>query len=165
MTPDRFRIHGWDGRRALTALGVTLLTEKQLPVPVQAELAKMRQIGNADGCMISATQVWVSSDAPCPTRTLMHELSHVVLGHAKFLGQPINRMLYEAHEVEAESSAMRVLDTLGLSTEISKAYIGHQGVLGALTLLLGLPDEIAVKVQRAADHILAAGRIEEARAA
>jgi antirestriction protein ArdC len=111
--------------------------------------------GNAQG-YAAGREVAVSSIAFMPSRTLLHELAHVVLGHtheSNRLDDDDSTTPRDLREVEAECVALICCSSLDLGGEaFSRGYIQHW--------LKGqsIPDRSAQKVFKAADQILRAGR-------
>lgn len=111
--------------------------------------------GNAQG-YATRRQVAVSPLAFTPTRTLIHELAHVVLGHTEELQRmddDDSATPRDLREVEAECVALICCSSLGLGgEEFSRGYIQHW--------LKGqpIPERSAQRIFKAADQILKAGR-------
>lgn len=136
-------LHGWDKAQALAALNI-----QELPF---AELD-----GNAQG-YAQGQGVAVSPLAVFPYKTLFHEMAHVVLGHTTANGS--NALLVDTEslsrstvEVEAEGTALLLLDTLDLpGQEYARGYIQHwlEGE--------AIPEKSAQRIFGAADRILSAG--------
>lgn len=160
---NRFQIPGWDGNLALTTLGLALLPD--MPEDMTS-MASARPHITVEGCL-TKDGIWVNPETSQPIRILAHELGHAMCGHAQYIGKPVDRLFWEACEIEAEAVAKIVAEHFGLveESEQSDFYLFTLGKLGQLVLLVGLPPEIQKKVQAAADKIIAAGRVELAVAA
>lgn len=91
-----------------------------------------------------------------PHKTLLHEIAHVELGHTletEFTDS--EHTPRNLREVEAEATAMLVLESLGLpGVEYARGYI--QNWLDGDVI----PEKSAMKIFGAADRILRAGRDE-----
>lgn len=137
----------WDGDKACAALGVQ-----------RVGFSDTR--GNVMGYANGHGEVAVSPLAFDPTKTLAHELAHVVLGHVKRdPDAPDSRALAE---VEAEAAAYIVGAILGLqSAAFSRGYVQHWL---AKSGKLDMPEASAKRVFSAAQKILAAGRAKPASA-
>jgi hypothetical protein len=135
----------WSEARALGALHIE-------------RIAFAHTDGNAQG-YARDRQVAISPIAFTPSRTLMHELAHVVLGHT----EELHRMddddtatPRDLREVEAECVALICCSSLALGgEEFSRGYIQHW--------LRGqeIPERSAQKIFKAADLILKAGRASD----
>jgi len=108
--------------------------------------------GNVQG-YAKHREVAINPLAQLPSKTLFHELGHIILGHTAESdvtdteGTPRN-----LREVEAESVALLCCESLGLDgVDHCRGYIQNwlQGEV--------IPDESARKIFRAADKILKAG--------
>jgi hypothetical protein len=111
--------------------------------------------GNIQGYAKGRT-IAVSPLAEVPTKTLFHELGHVLLGHTKEgetregVDLPIN-----LREAEAECVALICSDALELpGGDYCRGYINHWYGLGN-----PIPEASAMKIFGEADAILRAGRI------
>lgn len=134
----------WSRTRALRALGITELSFSDIDGNVQ---------GYAKGRGVA-----VSPLAEVPSKTLFHELAHVLLLHTgdgeMREGQELARSLREA---EAESVALLCSDALGLpGSEYCRGYIQHWYGTGN-----PIPEASARQIFGAADAILRAGRGDE----
>lgn len=133
----------WNKDTALAGLGIT-------EIPFAAPVS-----GNCQG-FARKDQVAINPLAQLPHKTLFHEMAHVVLGHTKADN-------YQAHgaelplslmEVEAESTAMLLLDALELpGAEYCRGYI--QNWLGEGK---EIPESSAKRIIAAAEKILRAGQ-------
>jgi len=129
----------WNEENALAGLNIT-----------RVEFAHTN--GNVAGYAKDRT-VAVSPIAPLPYKTLFHELAHVVLGHTDHEDHDAN-LPRSLREVEAESVAMLVLESLGLDgAEYCRGYI--QNWLESESI----PDASAGRIFSAADKILKAGTV------
>jgi hypothetical protein len=131
----------WDGDKACAALGVARVNFDDTR-------------GNVMGYANGHGEVAVSPLAFDPTKTLAHELAHVVLGHVKRdPDAPDSRALAE---VEAEAAAYIVGAILGLqSAAFSRGYVQHWLARSGKA---DMPEASAKRVFSAAQKILAAGR-------
>lgn len=106
----------------------------------------------------------VSELCPKPLATTMHEIAHVVLGHTEKgivdEGAALPRCI---KELEAESTAMIVLDALGHGemTVYNRGYIQHWMEAGKVK---AIPEDSAKRIFSAADKILKAGQVKESKA-
>lgn len=157
VTQSRFQISGWDGNLALANLGLALLTD--LPDELVQKVPVGKQL-TIQGCM-TKDGIWVKPDTQFPVRILAHELGHAMCDHAQYIDTKIDRLFWEACEIEAEAVAKIVAEHFGLveESEQSDFYLFTLGKLGQLVLLVGLPPEVQKKVQAAADKIIAAGLV------
>ncbi len=131
----------WQESRALAALNIERVRFQHLN-------------GNAQGYALHR-QVAVSPIAFTPSRTLFHELAHVVLGHTSELERMDDDELTPRNlrEVEAECVALLCCESLSLDgSEFSRGYVQHW--LSGETI----PDKSAQRIFKAADQILKAGR-------
>ena len=101
-----------------------------------------------------SANVAVSPLAEHPTRTLLHELAHVVLGHTpSAMNDSGERTPRDIRELEAECTAMLVCASLNLpGVEESRGYIQswyHDNTV---------PEHSAQRIFSAADKILKAGQ-------
>ena len=107
-------------------------------------------------------QVAINPLAQLPTKTLLHELGHVILGHtteAEFAdAETTPRSL---REIEAESVALLCCESLGLEgAEFCRGYIQNWLRRGSGFNAEAIPEKSAQKIFRAADQIIRAGRSE-----
>src|SRR5205085_6268967 len=105
-------------------------------------------------------EIAISPINPMPHKTTFHECAHVLLGHtSESEVSDIERTPKNLREVEAESVALICCESLGLpGTEYSRGYI--QGWLVGDVI----PERSAQKIFHAADQILRAGQVTDARA-
>ena len=109
--------------------------------------------GNCQG-YARRRQVAVNPVAQLPTKTLLHEVAHVLLGHtveADFTDS--ERTPKNLREVEAEAVALVCCESLNLEgADYCRGYIQHwlQGDI--------IPEQSAQRIFRAANEILRAGR-------
>ena len=113
--------------------------------------------GNCQGYAQKRT-VAISPLAEHPTRTLLHELAHVVLGHtAERMNDSGELTPRDIRELEAECTAMLVSASLNLpGVEESRGYIQswyHSN---------SVPERNAQRIFSAADQILKAGSVVSA---
>lgn len=89
------------------------------------------------------------------TATIVHELAHIVLGHTEegLVADGKDRTPTDIREMEAESTALIVLDQLGLTD-----HAASRGYIQAWYKGNEIPEESARKIFAAANTILAAGR-------
>lgn len=89
--------------------------------------------------------------------TMMHELAHIVLGHTEESQFPMvdgrNRTPTDVRELEAECTALIILDQLG-----DKDHAASRGYIQAWYSGNTVPEESARKIFSAANSILVAGR-------
>ena len=102
----------------------------------------------------------VSEVAPFPTKTLIHELGHVVLGHTSMEDIEDYRAHRGLKEFQAEATAYLTTNELGVVTDeqasVSRGYV--QGWLRGQQR----PTDLAIRqVFTATDTILKAGRPEQ----
>ncbi|MHB1134264.1 MAG: ArdC-like ssDNA-binding domain-containing protein [Chloroflexota bacterium] len=135
----------WDKSRALQTLGI-------------AEESFSLMTGNAMGYARGQT-VAVSPLAFNPHKTLMHELAHCLMHSGE--RTDTERVPHNLEEVEAESVALLVCESLGLG-ELAECRGYIQSWLGSGQTI---PDRSAQRVFTAADRILKAGRPAKVQAA
>ncbi len=140
----------WDAIRALAALNI-----EQIPFT--------ETNGNCQG-YARAGHVAINPLAQLPTKTLLHELGHLVLGHcAEAEVSDGDLTPRDLREVEAEAVALLCCEALNLEgADFCRGYIQHWlspdvGYNGD-----GIPEKSAQKIFRAADQILRAGRVSDA---
>lgn len=135
---------GWD---LITALGKLGISERPFDQPD----------GNMQGCSIGL-EFAINPMAVNRTKTVFHELGHILLGHT--LGHGLDGEHYHRgiQEFQAESVAYLAMNELGLLDEDtatrSRGYIQHW--LGEERP----PDKAIQQVFTAADRILRSGRVE-----
>jgi antirestriction protein ArdC len=135
-------IPAWDKGKALESLSI-------------AEIPFTHSDGNCQG-FARKREIAISPIAAMPHKTLFHELAHVELGHtaeSDFNDSEVTPR--NLREVEAEATAMLLLETLGLKgAEYCRGYIQNwlQGNV--------IPEKSAMKIFGAADRILKAGQVE-----
>jgi antirestriction protein ArdC len=130
----------WDKSKALDKLGI-----KEIPF----RLAN----GNVQGYATRNNEVSINPLCPRPVSVMHHELGHIVLGHTK------DKEVYDLKEldkseieVEAESVALLMLDTLGLDgVEFARGYIQHWCKTDVIS------EKSATRIIKATDTILRAG--------
>ena len=131
----------WDADKALETLNIT-----RVPFDLMD--------GNCQG-YATKRNIAINPLAEHATRTMLHEIAHVVLGHTVegTMNDSGERTPRDIRELEAEATAMLVSASLGLpGVEESRGYIqgwytGHD-----------VPERSAQKIFHAADQILKAGR-------
>jgi antirestriction protein ArdC len=130
----------WDESRAMAALNVCRVNFDKVNGNCQ---------GYAFGRMVA-----VSPLAELPTKTLFHELAHVVLGHtAEGTLTDSNVTPKTIREAEAEGVALLCCESLGLpGADHCRGYIQHY--IGREPI----PETSARRIFKAADAILKAGR-------
>lgn len=129
----------WSLERALEGLNVTLVPFAHPDGNVQ---------GYARGRELAINPV-----ATLPTKTALHELAHIELGHTAKTAADTATMPRSLVEVEAEAVALLCLASLGLEgIEYCRGYIQSWGGREAI------PDASAQRIFGAANRILAAGR-------
>jgi len=137
-------IPGWDLQTALGKLGIT-------EVPFQHTNGNIQ--GHSNGMEFAVSPV-----AKNRTKTVFHEVGHIVLGHTAEDQIQEYQMHRGLLEFQAESTAYLVMNELGVmddeTASISRGYIAHW--------LHGEnpPDTAIRQVFSAAERILAAGRVE-----
>lgn len=133
----------WSGERALTNLGITRVPFEMMN-------------GNAQG-YAKGKSIAISPVAEMPHKTLAHELGHVLLGHTADNGEEFSEgseLPRNIREVEAESVAMIVVESLGLpGAEFCRGYIQNWYKSGE-----PIPEKNAQRIFQAANKILTAGR-------
>lgn len=138
----------WSAERALGALSITRVAFESLD-------------GNAQGYSYQRN-VAVSPIAEYPTKTLVHEVAHVVHGHTTTAELAEYRTHRGIKEFEAEGSAYLVMNTLGAAAiwnaAESRGYIQHW--LSGDTP----PEQSIRRVMSVADKIERAGRPAEGEA-
>ena len=138
----------WDAERALTALNI-----ERIPFD--------HTDGNVQG-FARTRQVAINPLAQLPTKTLLHELGHVLLGHtteAEFADADTTPR--SLREVEAESVALLCCESLGLEgAAFCRGYIQTWISRGSGFNAEAIPEKSAQKIFRAADQIIRAGRAE-----
>jgi antirestriction protein ArdC len=156
-----YELPGWDAKLALKSLGV-------------ARKRFRHSDGNCQGYsqeVKGEKQLAINPAAKYPTKTLLHELAHLVLGHCRELAEGNGE--YETHrgvkEFEAESTAYLVakeLDLIEWDDAESRAYIqdwlahdGHdpEGSNGPV-----FDEKNIARIFAAANKILVAGREQSA---
>lgn len=135
----------WDKARALQTLGI-------------AEESFSLMTGNAMGYARGRT-IAVSPLAFNPMKTLVHELAHVLLHTGE--RSDTDKIPHNLEEVEAESVALLVCESLGLG-ELTDCRGYIKSWLGAGQ---SIPDKNARRIFSAADKILKAGRPAKVQAA
>jgi hypothetical protein len=132
----------WSRELALTALSIE-------------EIPFTKPDGNTQG-YAAGRRIAISPIAELPAKTLFHELAHCLL-HAEESGiSDSEHTPKNLREVEAESVALLVCESLGLpGADYCRGYI--QGWLEGETI----PEKSAQKIFGAADRILKAGRIQK----
>lgn len=139
----------WEANRALAALDI-----EQTPFT--------HTDGNCQG-YANKRQISINPVAQLPTKTLFHELAHVVLGHtteADFTDT--EHTPKSLREIEAEAVALLCCEALNLDgSDYCRGYIqnwlgkGKGNCEGE-----AIPEKSAQKIFRAADQILRAGRLQ-----
>lgn len=135
----------WNQAKALETLGVSLVNFNHAD-------------GNVQGYAREKT-VAVNPLAQLPLKTLFHELGHVILGHTD-VEKHGERPSKDLREVEAESVALLCLAALDLpGQEFCRGYI--QSWLSDSEI----PEKSCKKIMSAADQILKAGTLVQAKGA
>lgn len=134
---------GWDAQKALEALEIT-----------QVPFTDVN--GNCQGFAIRS-EVAVSPIAAHPTKTLIHEIAHVLCGHTKADTAIVDRaeLDHNVAELEAESVALLLCATLELGcVEECRGYIQHwfDGKQ--------IPAKSVQRIFAVANKILTAGAVE-----
>lgn len=137
-TPE---IPDWNKDKALASLNIT-------------EIPFTHSDGNCQG-FARKREIAISPVAAMPHKTLFHEVAHVELGHTSEADfNDSEKTPRSLKEVEAEATAMLLLETLGLpGSEFCRGYIQNwlQGDV--------IPEKSAMKIFGAADRILKAGMV------
>lgn len=129
----------WEKERALSALGVNLVPFTALD-------------GNMQG-YTSGTKIAINPLAKLPSKTLFHELGHVLLHAAPSEAGDERHIPRSLREVEAEAVALLCCDVLRLDcSDYCRGYIqewlGKEGPI---------PERSAARIFKAADSVLKAG--------
>lgn len=128
----------WDANRAAAALGIQFIPFESLD-------------GNSQGYSVDG-KIAVSPIAVNPIKTTVHEMAHALL-HTGARHEDTVVLPRSLMEVEAESTAMLVICTLGLpGVPEARGYI--QGWLE----IAEIPEDSARRIMATADRILKAGR-------
>lgn len=137
----------WNQARALETLGII-------------EEPFTSTDGNCQGYARQRT-IAVSPVAELRTKTLLHEVAHVVLGHTSEADAGLTDSALtprSLREVEAEAVALVCLEALGLpGAEHCRGYIQHWNERRGAE---PIPERSAQRIFKAADQILKAGAIE-----
>jgi len=145
---EQLTIPEWDADRALTTLSVERIPFDHTDGNVQG-FARKRQVA-------------INPLAQLPTKTLLHELGHIILGHtteADFADDETTPR--SLREVEAESVALLCCESLGLKgAAFCRGYIQNWINRGSGLSPEAIPEKSAQKIFRAADQIIRAGRAE-----
>lgn len=139
----------WDAERALAMLSIERVPFDHPDGNIQG-FAKQRQIA-------------INPLAQLPSKTLFHELGHVILGHSTEtdFADGETTTPRSLREVEAESVALLCCESLGLDgAEFCRGYIQNWLRRGSGLNAEAIPEKSAQKIFRAADQIIRAGRSE-----
>jgi hypothetical protein len=139
----------WDATRALAALEI-----EQIPFTDTD--------GNCQGFATRKRQIAINPVAQLPTKTLLHELAHCVLGHV-LEGDftDTEKTPKSLREIEAEAVALLCCEALDLEgADFCRGYIQQWLYQGKGYNAEAIPEKSAQKIFRAADQILRAGRIQ-----
>jgi hypothetical protein len=129
----------WDRDRALSALGVTMISFASLDGNVQ---------GYAEGRSIA-----VNPFAALPIKTLFHELGHVLLHQEEGPREHGVVLARYIREAEAEAVALLCVEALGLpGAEFARGYIQAWLAAG-----MDFPEQSAQRIIVAADKVIRAG--------
>lgn len=130
----------WDKEKALSNLGIVEETFREMN-------------GNTQGYATPNNTIAINPLAQRPVSVLHHELAHIVLGHTKHLTMfDTDKIDRSTMEVEAESVALLLLDTLGLpGAEYARGYIQHWNKTDEIN------EKMAQRIIKTADTILKAG--------
>jgi antirestriction protein ArdC len=146
--PYERSVPGFDFDRALEALEIK-------------RIAFDMTDGNVQG-FARDKSIAVSPIAQLPTKTLLHEVAHVVLGHTTGESSPLvdqESTPRALREVEAEGVALICLEALGLEgAEFCRGYLKHW--LGERN---EIPAQSVQKILTAASQVLKAGQTERIR--
>jgi antirestriction protein ArdC len=104
--------------------------------------------GNAQGYSVGQ-RIAINPVAALPSKTLFHEVAHIILGHTA----PGCVVARNVQELEAESVALLCLDALDLpGAEYCRGYVQAWATSDDLT------DDVASRIMTAADAVLRAGQ-------
>ena len=133
----------WNEQRALDTLKIERIPFEDLD-------------GNTQGYAKRGRKVAVNPIAACPSKTLLHELGHQLLGHCDEADSADTEVTpRDIREMEAEAVALLCCESLGLpGAEYSRAYIQSWG-RGQ-----GFTERSAQRILHAADRILKAGNAQ-----
>lgn len=111
--------------------------------------------GNVQGyAVVGKREIAVNPLAGLPFKTLIHEIAHIELGHTEQSLHDTDSIPKDLKEVEAESVALLVLESLGLDgAEYCRGYIQ-----GWFRNRGEIPNKNAKRIMTVADRILKAGR-------
>lgn len=130
----------WDAATALGVLGIKMVSFAHTD-------------GNVQGyARPKDKELAINPVAELPTKTLLHEMAHVLLHEEDTFPGETESLPRNLAEVEAEGVALLVSDALGLDgQEYCRGYIQHW--------LKGneIPDRNAGRIMKAADQIIRAG--------
>ncbi len=132
-------VPGFDKDRVLSNLNVPLMQFESMSGNMQ---------GYTDGKAIAINPV-----AKYPTKTLFHELGHILLGHVA--GADTATMTRSLKEVEAESVAYLMSNIFNLDQEILSASRGYIQIWNKSE---GIPEESAKRIIKAVGQILTANK-------
>jgi hypothetical protein len=139
----------WDATRALAALEI-----EQIPFTDTD--------GNCQGFATRKRQIAINPVAQLPTKTLLHEVAHCVLGHV-LEGDftDTEKTPKSLREIEAEAVALLCCEALELEgADFCRGYIQQWLYQGKGYNAEAIPEKSAQKIFRAADQILRAGRLQ-----
>lgn len=135
-------IPAWNKDRALAALNIQQVSFTHVD-------------GNVQGYATQQKQIAISPLAALPHKTLFHECAHVLLHSDESSISDSENMPKSLREVEAESVALLLCESLGLpGSDYCRGYI--QGWLQDDAI----PEKSAQRIFGAADRILKAGLIQ-----
>jgi hypothetical protein len=139
----------WEAGRALAALDIE-------------RIAFTDTDGNCQGYATRKRQIAINPVAQLPTKTLLHELAHCVLGdvtEGDFTDT--EKTPKSLREIEAEAVALLCCEALDLEgADYARGYIQHYLYQGRGYNTEAIPEKSAQKIFRAADQILRAGRLQ-----
>ena len=135
-------ILSWDKARALAVLEIREIPFSHLD-------------GNVMGYATRNREVALNPVNPHASKTLFHELAHIVLGHTSEGDQTDSELTpRNLREAEAECVALLCCEALGLGgAEESRGYVQSWWGLGN-----PIPERSAQRILKAADQILRTGR-------
>lgn len=155
----------WSGVQAMRTLGVTYTLDPQLSTADRpgAQVRDKRSYvafradghpASMAGALIAENVVYINPVAPTPLRTLIHELCHRELGHARILGTGVPGFIVDIMEAQVENAVILVLDALGLDALLptSRGYVANY-------CEVPLPRFLQEEAKVAATHILSAGMV------
>jgi hypothetical protein len=142
----------WSKAKALSRLGV-----RQVPFEPEGVGADLEAHGYSNW---STRTIAINPDSPHPGAAGFHELGHQKLSHSGFDGRS-----HVLHELEASAVCTLCLKALGLTRGLQESREHFMLNRRRWGLNRPLPANFKARVNRAAQEILDAGRMEEEKAA